>query len=96
MLNVFWRRHLCGFPVLSTILPEVLKFLGGLHFGTCCGRAKLGDGAVEKVDLVVEINNYSATMTLLALSFFIASFFFSFFYEVNIYGQKLLAASNIK
>lgn len=59
MLDIFRRGHLGGFPVLPAVLPEILKLVGGLHFGTFFGGAKLGDGAVEEVDLIIKIDNYS-------------------------------------
>lgn len=40
------------------VLPEVFVFIGGFHFGARGRGAELGDGAVEEVDLVVEVDDY--------------------------------------
>jgi hypothetical protein len=35
----------------------VSLLVGGFHLGTALGRTELGDGAVEEVDLVVEVDD---------------------------------------
>lgn len=40
----------------------------GLHLGTRLGRAELGDGAVEQVDLVVEIHHVDRQPFVLVLA----------------------------
>lgn len=38
-------------------MPKVFELVRGLHFWAGNGRAEFSDGAIEKVELVVEINN---------------------------------------
>lgn len=57
LLDVGRGGHLGRALVVLVVLPEILKLVGRLHLRTGLGRAKLGDGAVEQVDLVVEIHH---------------------------------------
>lgn len=51
--------HLCGFGVPRCgVLPEVFEFVGGFHFRAGLGGAEFGDGPVEEVDLVVEVDDW--------------------------------------
>ena len=63
--DVGWRGEACGFGVGGWIVPEVFEFVGGFHFGAGGGRAEFGDGAVEEVDLVVEVDDCTSTLALL-------------------------------
>ena len=47
----------CGFWEGWWIVPEVFEFIGGFHFGAGLWRAEFGDGAVEEIDLVVEVDD---------------------------------------
>lgn len=40
-------------------MPQVLEFVRGLHLGTGLWGAKLSDGAIEQVDLIVEVDHLS-------------------------------------
>ena len=57
VLDVLGGGHLGGFFVRGGVLPEVLEFVGCFHFRAGAGGAELGDGAVEEVDLVVEVDD---------------------------------------
>jgi hypothetical protein len=59
VFDVGWGGHLGGFGVAGrSVLPEVFEFVGGFHFGAGLGGAEFGDGTVEEVDLVVEVDNW--------------------------------------
>jgi len=57
MFNVLWSWHLGGSLVVLIVLPEVFEFVRGLHLWAGLRRAELRDRTIEKVDLVVEIDN---------------------------------------
>jgi hypothetical protein len=75
LLDVSRRGHLGRLLVVLRILPQVLKpdlvsavhhahdaeyiLICRLHLGARLGRAELGNGAVEQVDLVVEIHHFT-------------------------------------
>ena len=41
-------------------MPEIFKLVRGLHFRARLRAAELGDGAVDEVDLVVEVDDCGA------------------------------------
>jgi len=55
IVDVFWRRALDGLFHRLPIGPMVFVFRARRHNGTALLGAKLGDGAVEHVDLVKEV-----------------------------------------
>lgn len=55
-LHVLGGRHAGGLGVVLTTLPEVLSIGPGGHGGAGLGGAEVADGAVEKVDLVEEVD----------------------------------------
>ena len=59
VLDVVGRGHLRGPLVLRRrrVLPEVLVLVRGLHFRAGGRGAELRDGAVEEVELVVEVDD---------------------------------------
>lgn len=57
LLDVGRRGHLGGALVVLVVLPQVLELVGRLHLRARLGRAELRDGAVQQVDLVVEIHH---------------------------------------
>lgn len=57
LLDIRWRGHLCGPLVVLIVLPKVLEFVRRLHLGARLRRAEFRDGAVEEVDLVVEVHH---------------------------------------
>lgn len=59
VFDVCWGGHLRGFGVSRCgVLPEVFEFIGGFHFGTGLRGAEFGNGSVEEVDLVVEVDDW--------------------------------------
>ena len=57
LLDVGGRGHLGRALEVLVVLPQVLELVGRLHLRAGLGRAELRDGAVEQVDLVVEIHH---------------------------------------
>ena len=57
VLDVLGRGHLGGFFERGAVLPEVLELVGCFHFGAASRGAEFGDGAVEEVDLIVEVDD---------------------------------------
>nr|POE90627.1 hypothetical protein CFP56_60240 [Quercus suber] len=53
-----------GFGVGRRIVPEVLELVGGFHLRACRRRAELGDGSVEEIDLVVEVDHCICLLAL--------------------------------
>ena len=48
-----------GFGVVGRVVPEVFELVSRFHLWAGLRGAELGDGAVEKVDLVVEVDDCS-------------------------------------
>lgn len=69
LLNVRGRGHLGGFLVVVIVLPKVLELVGGFHFGARLGGAEFGNGAVEEVDLVVEVDHVDSQPLILVFTF---------------------------
>ena len=58
VLNVGWSWHLRWTLEVLRILPQILELVGGLHLWARLWRAELGDGSVEQVNVVVEVDHY--------------------------------------
>lgn len=64
VFDVGWGGHLGGFGVAScSVLPKVFEFVGGFHFRAGLRGAEFGDAAVQEVDLVVEIDDWGASIS---------------------------------
>ena len=57
MFDVLGGGHFGGFGVVRWVGPEVFEFVRGGHGGAGGGGAEFGYGAVEEVDLVVEVDD---------------------------------------
>ena len=57
MFDVLRSGHFGGFGVVGWVGPEVFEFVGGGHGGAGGWGAEFCDGAVEEVDLVVEVDD---------------------------------------
>lgn len=55
--DVCWCWQAGGFGEGWRVVPEVFEFVGCFHFRAGGGGAEFGDGAVEEVDLVVEVDD---------------------------------------
>lgn len=58
VLNIFWCWHLRRLLELLIILPQVLEFVRCLHLWAALRTTKFCDRSIEKVDLVIEIDDY--------------------------------------
>jgi hypothetical protein len=58
VFDVLRRGHLCRLLVVFGVLPEVLELIRSLHLRAALRRAEFRDGAVQQVDLVIEVDNY--------------------------------------
>jgi len=74
VFDVFGCGHLGRLLVVLGILPEVLKLVGRFHLRTALWRAELCDGAVEQVNLVVEVDNWGRVSERLSKSAEISSY----------------------
>lgn len=61
--DVAWGGQTRGSGVLGRVVPEVLEFVGGFHFGAGLRTAEFGDGAVDEVDLVVEVDDWNVNIS---------------------------------
>ena len=57
VFDVLRRCHLGGLLVVFAVLPEVLELVGRLHLRAALRRAEFGNGAVQKIDLVIEVDH---------------------------------------
>ena len=57
MVEGLGRRHRGRLLEVLVVLPQVLELVRRLHREARVGRAELGDGAVEEVDLVVKVDH---------------------------------------
>lgn len=57
MRNVRRRGQSRGFGESRGVVPQVFELFGGFHLGTGRWGAEFGDGAVEQIDLVVEVDD---------------------------------------
>jgi len=58
MRDVGRRWEASWFGEGGRVVPEIFELVGGFHFGAGGRGAEFGDAAVEKVDLVVEVDHY--------------------------------------
>jgi hypothetical protein len=57
VLNVFWRWQSCWFLELVPVRPEILVPRSTRHLWTGSFCAILGDGSVDEIDAVEEVDN---------------------------------------
>ena len=55
--NVCWRGKASGFGKVRRVVPQIFEFIGGFHLGAGLWGAEFGDGTVEEVDLVIEVDD---------------------------------------